>query len=122
MVGAALAVPAFSLVAFWLYSLGMERAPVSSVTAPLIVLQTFVPALVGVALLGDEVRAGLVARRRRRPGAGDRAGPLLLSPRPAQKSRRRGDRVFSGSRSMTGSRISSIGLSVACVEHHARRP
>jgi drug/metabolite transporter (DMT)-like permease len=58
VVGAALAVPSFSLVAFWLYSLGMERAPVSSVTAPLIVAQTFVPALVGVALLGDEVRAG----------------------------------------------------------------
>jgi len=58
VVGAALAVPAFSVVAFWLYSLGMERAPVSSVTAPLIVLQTFVPALVGVALLGDDVRAG----------------------------------------------------------------
>ena len=58
VVCAALAVPAFSLVAFWLYSLGMERAAVSSVTAPLIVAQTFVPALVGVALLGDQVRAG----------------------------------------------------------------
>jgi drug/metabolite transporter (DMT)-like permease len=58
VVCAALAVPSFSLVAFWLYSLGMERAAVSSVTAPLIVAQTFVPALVGVALLGDQVRAG----------------------------------------------------------------
>jgi drug/metabolite transporter (DMT)-like permease len=55
---AALAVPAYSLVAFWLYSLGMDRAGVSSVTAPLIVAQTIVPALVGVALLGDGVRSG----------------------------------------------------------------
>ena len=30
----------------------------SSVSAPLIVVQTFVPALIGVVLLGDEVRAG----------------------------------------------------------------
>jgi drug/metabolite transporter (DMT)-like permease len=55
---AALAVPSFSLVAFWLYSLGMARALVSSVTAPLIVAQTLVPALVGVALLDDQVRTG----------------------------------------------------------------
>ncbi len=58
VVVAALAVPSYSLVAFWLYSLGMDRAGVSSVTAPLIVAQTFVPALVGVALLGDGVREG----------------------------------------------------------------
>jgi len=55
---AALAVPSFSLVAFWLYSLGMHRAAVPSTTASLIVAQTFVPAAVGVALLGDGVRDG----------------------------------------------------------------
>ncbi|MFC6288550.1 hypothetical protein ACFP3Q_15500 [Nocardioides sp. GCM10027113] len=55
---AALAVPSFSIVSFWMYSLGMDRSPVSSVTAPLIVTQTFVPAAVGVALLGDGVRDG----------------------------------------------------------------
>jgi hypothetical protein len=55
---AALAVPSFSLVAFWLYSLGMHRAAVPSATAPLIVAQTIVPAAVGVALLGDGVRDG----------------------------------------------------------------
>jgi drug/metabolite transporter (DMT)-like permease len=55
---AALAVPAFSVVAFWLYSLGMHRAAVPSTTASLIVAQTFVPAAVGVALMGDGVRAG----------------------------------------------------------------
>ena len=55
---AALAVPSYSLVAFWLYSLGMHRAAVPATTAALIVAQTFVPAAVGVAWLGDEVRAG----------------------------------------------------------------
>ncbi|NYD58419.1 drug/metabolite transporter (DMT)-like permease [Nocardioides marinisabuli] len=54
----ALAVPSFSLVAFWLYSLGMDRASVSWATAPMNVGQTFVPAAVGVALLGDTVRPG----------------------------------------------------------------
>jgi drug/metabolite transporter (DMT)-like permease len=55
---AALAVPSFSIVAFWLYSLGMHRAAVPSASGPLIVAQTIVPAAVGVALLGDGVRAG----------------------------------------------------------------
>ena len=55
---AAVAVPAFSLVAFWLYSLGMSRGGVPHVTAPLTVVSTFVPALVGVAWLGDGVRDG----------------------------------------------------------------
>ena len=55
---AALAVPSYSLVAFWLYSLGMHRAAVPATTAALSVAQTFVPAAVGVAWLGDEVRAG----------------------------------------------------------------
>lgn len=55
---AALAVPSFSLVAFWLYSLGMHGTAVPSTTASLIVAQTFVPAAVGVALLGDGVRDG----------------------------------------------------------------
>ncbi len=58
VVAAAVAVPAFSLVAFWLYSLGMSRGGVPHVTAPLTVVSTFVPALVGVAWLGDGVRDG----------------------------------------------------------------
>jgi drug/metabolite transporter (DMT)-like permease len=58
VVVAALAVPAFSLVAFWLYSLGMHRAAVPATTASLIVAQTFVPAAIGVAVLGDGVRDG----------------------------------------------------------------
>src|SRR4051794_15264185 len=58
VVVAALAVPSFSLIAFWLYSLGMHRAAVPATTAALIVAQTFVPAAVGVAFLGDGVREG----------------------------------------------------------------
>lgn len=54
----ALAVPVYSLIAFWLYSLAMNRAAVSSATAPLIVAQTFVPAAVGVLFLNDGVRPG----------------------------------------------------------------
>jgi drug/metabolite transporter (DMT)-like permease len=55
---AALAVPSLGLVAFWLYSLGMHRAAVPATSAAVIVAQTFVPAAVGVALLGDGVRHG----------------------------------------------------------------
>lgn len=58
VVVAALAVPSFGLLAFWLYSLGMHRAAVPATTAAVIVAQTFVPAAVGVALLGDGVRDG----------------------------------------------------------------
>lgn len=58
VVASALAVPTFSLVAFWLYSLGMRRSAVSSATAAMIVVQTFLPAAIGVALLGDGVRPG----------------------------------------------------------------
>lgn len=58
VVVAALAVPALGLVAFWHYSLALARTGVAAATGALIVLQTFVPAAVGVALLGDEVRGG----------------------------------------------------------------
>jgi hypothetical protein len=58
VVAAALAVPSFSLVAFWLYSLGMHGSAVPSTTASMVVAQTFVPAAVGVAFLGDGVREG----------------------------------------------------------------
>ena len=47
-VAAALSVAAYGLVAFWLYSVALDRVPVSAASAPLIVIQTFVPALVGV--------------------------------------------------------------------------
>ncbi|HEV7875616.1 MAG TPA: hypothetical protein VGP00_02990 [Nocardioides sp.] len=58
VVACAAAVGLYGLLAFWLYSLGLDRAPVSTATAPLIVGQTFVPGLAGVLLLGDGVRPG----------------------------------------------------------------
>lgn len=57
-VAGALAVCCFGVVAFWLYSTALSRSSVSSVTAPLIVGQTGTPAVVGLLVLGDHVRAG----------------------------------------------------------------
>jgi len=54
----ALAVPSLSVLAFYLYSLGMESTAVPATSASLVVAQTFVPSAVGVALLGDGVRNG----------------------------------------------------------------
>lgn len=47
-------------LAFTLYSLALQRGSVTGATAPMIVSQTVVPALVGVTLLGDAVRPGWV--------------------------------------------------------------
>ncbi|WP_181310575.1 hypothetical protein [Nocardioides campestrisoli] len=58
VLAAAALVPALGLVAFWLYSRGLGRSLVTSATAPMITAQTFVPALVGLALLGDQTRPG----------------------------------------------------------------
>ncbi len=55
---AALTVPAYGLLGFWLYSTGLDRGEVSAVTAPMVVLQTVVPGVVGVLLLGDGIRPG----------------------------------------------------------------
>ena len=57
-VAAGLTVGVYGLLGFWLYSVALDRAPVSSASAPLIVVQTFLPSLIGVALLGDGVRDG----------------------------------------------------------------
>ena len=57
-VAAGLTVGIYGLLGFWLYSVALDRAPVSSASAPLIVVQTFLPSLIGVALLGDGVRDG----------------------------------------------------------------
>ena len=54
----AIAVPALGIVAFWAYSLAMTDAAVTAATAPLIVGQTLVPAVIGVAFMGDGVRDG----------------------------------------------------------------
>lgn len=57
-IAAALTVGIYGLLGFWLYSVALDRTPVSSASAPLIVVQTFLPSLIGVALLGDGVRDG----------------------------------------------------------------
>jgi hypothetical protein len=58
VVTAAVAVPVLGVLAFWIYSLALERGPVPAGSAPMIVLQTFVPAGVGLVWLGDGVRPG----------------------------------------------------------------
>jgi drug/metabolite transporter (DMT)-like permease len=47
-------------IAFLFYSVGLQRGRVTAVTAPLVVVQTALPAAVGIALLGDAVRTGWV--------------------------------------------------------------
>lgn len=47
------------LLAFLLYSQALQRGSVTTVTGPLIAVQTAAPALIGVILLGDQVREGL---------------------------------------------------------------
>jgi len=54
----ALTVVSYGLLGFWLCSLGLRRAAVTAVNAPLILLETLVPAVVGIAVFGDKVRAG----------------------------------------------------------------
>ena len=54
------ALPLSGALAFLLYSLALQRSSVTVATAPMIVLQTALPAVAGVLLLGDEVRSGWV--------------------------------------------------------------
>ncbi|GCD91811.1 hypothetical protein [Nocardioides sp. LS1] len=107
IVVAAAAVAVYGVLAFWLYSIALDRAPVSASTAPLIVGETFVPAVIGVLLLGDGVRpgwwpavvAGLVLSTAgaillsnedgvRSPVAGATPSSSDRAPRPGPRSRR----------------------------------
>lgn len=45
-------------VGFWLYSFALQRVPVAGASAPLVLAETVVPTIVGVALLGDAVASG----------------------------------------------------------------
>jgi drug/metabolite transporter (DMT)-like permease len=45
-------------LAFLTYSVALQRGAVTAATAPMIVMQTVVPALLGIAVLGDMVRSG----------------------------------------------------------------
>ena len=48
----------FGLLGFWLYSIALRRAAVVAATAPLVLFQTVVPAVIGVLSFGDGVREG----------------------------------------------------------------
>lgn len=54
------ALPISGGLAFLLYSLALQRGSVTVATAPLIVMQTLAPAVVGVVVLDDAVRDGWV--------------------------------------------------------------
>ena len=54
----ALAIGLYGLLGFWLYSIALRRAAVVAASAPLVLLQTVVPAVVGVLIFGDAVRDG----------------------------------------------------------------
>jgi drug/metabolite transporter (DMT)-like permease len=56
--GAALCTALFGLLGFVLYSAALRRTSVTAATAPLTLLQTVIPAAVGLAFFGDGVRAG----------------------------------------------------------------
>lgn len=58
---AAYVLPIAGALAFLLYSIALQRGAVTAATAPMIVLQTVTPAVVGVWALGDEVRSGWLA-------------------------------------------------------------
>ncbi len=55
---AAYLLAAAGALAFLLYSVALQRGAVTAATAPMIVLQTVTPSVVGVLALGDAVRSG----------------------------------------------------------------
>jgi drug/metabolite transporter (DMT)-like permease len=54
----ALTVVSYGLLGFWLTSLALRRAAVTAVNAPLILLETLIPAVIGIAVFDDQVREG----------------------------------------------------------------
>jgi drug/metabolite transporter (DMT)-like permease len=54
----AITISLFGVLGFWLYSVALQRASVTAATAPLVLLETLVPAVVGLAVFGDGVRSG----------------------------------------------------------------
>jgi hypothetical protein len=54
----ALSIGLFGALGFVLYSAAMKRASVTAATAPVVLLSTVIPAAVGLATFGDEVRSG----------------------------------------------------------------
>lgn len=58
VLAAALVVPVYGLLAFWLYSSALTRTSVTTAAAGVLGVETFLPALIGIAFLGDGVREG----------------------------------------------------------------
>lgn len=54
----ALTIGLYGLLGFWVYSLALRRGSVVATSGPLVLLQTVVPAVVGVVALGDSIRSG----------------------------------------------------------------
>lgn len=54
----ALTIGLFGALGFLLYSAAMKRGAVTAATAPVVLLSTVIPAVVGLATFGDEVRSG----------------------------------------------------------------
>jgi drug/metabolite transporter (DMT)-like permease len=54
----ALTIGLFGGLGFLLYSAAMKRTSVTAATAPVVLLSTVIPAVVGLATFGDEVRSG----------------------------------------------------------------
>lgn len=57
---AAYAIPAAGVVAFLYYTIGLQQAAVTTVTAALIIGETVLPAIVGVIVFDDQTRAGFL--------------------------------------------------------------
>jgi drug/metabolite transporter (DMT)-like permease len=57
---AAYALVSAGVVAFLFYTIGLQRASVTTVTAALVIGETVLPAIVGVLVFGDGTRAGLL--------------------------------------------------------------
>lgn len=57
-VAPALSITLFGALGFLLYSVAMKRASVTAATAPMVLLSTVIPAVVGLVTFGDEVRDG----------------------------------------------------------------
>ncbi len=54
----ALTIALYGVLGFWLYTLALQRASVTAATAPLVLFETLVPAVVGLTVFGDGVREG----------------------------------------------------------------
>jgi putative effector of murein hydrolase LrgA (UPF0299 family) len=54
----ALSIGLFGALGFLLYSAAMKRASVTATTAPMVLLSTVIPAVVGLVAFGDQVREG----------------------------------------------------------------